>query len=191
MSKRKLNLAFKDMRDYFGNLNQSHPIHFFLSFDHEVYKFKNVTSANKFLRSFEINYNYYYFQIFDVLPFLYEINIQSIHLKTELNLNRFRLDLDFYINRTENFLKYSRIVDTPAREILNFYHTIDEQLIYFHKLYQKSNRNQYLLKSIKNNLLNINRLKNELDLFLENKTHLTKVPKEVLKTKKYRLLKIA
>ncbi len=191
MSKRKLNLEFTDIRQSFGYKNQSHPFQLFLSFEHQVFKFKNFTSANRFLNHFEVNYNHYYFEIFDLIPFLYKLNISSIHLKTNIQLYSLRKDLDFYINRTEDFLKYTRVVSTPAREILNFYYTIEEQMLYFLKLYQKSNRNQYLLKSIKNNILSLKRLKSDLDLFLDNKKSLIKVPKEALQTKNYKLLRIA
>jgi len=191
MSKRKLNLSFNDIRESFGNLNQSHPFEFFLSFDHEVFKFKSRTSANKFLNNFEINYNHFYFEIFDSISFLYLLNISSIHLKTNQDLHHHRTDLDFYVNRTEDFLKYRTPVNLPAREILNFFYLIEDQMFYFLKLYQKSNRNQYLLKSIKNSILSLKRLKVDLDSLLENTSSLSIVPKEALQTKKYRIMKIA
>ena len=191
MSKRKINLSFNDIRKSFGELNQSHPFEFFLSFDHEVFKFKTKSQAQKFLNNFEINYNYYYFELIDLIPFLYKLNISSIHLKTDQRLTNFRSDLSFQLERSEDFLKNYKVISLPAREILNLFHLLDDQLLFYLKLYQKSNRNQYLLKSIKNNILSMNRLKKDLDFFLSDKSNLVAVPKKVLELKKHYLLRIA
>lgn len=191
MSKRKINLSFNDIRKSFGELNQSHPFEFFLSFDHEVFKFKTKSQAQKFLNNFEINYNYYYFELIDLIPFLYKLNISSIHLKTDQRLTNFRSDLSFQLERSEDFLKNYKEISLPAREILNLFHLLDDQLLFYLKLYQKSNRNQYLLKSIKNNILSMNRLKKDLDFFLSDKSNLVAVPKKVLELKKHYLLRIA
>lgn len=192
MSKKKLKLRIIDIRELFGELNQSHPYQFFLGIGEKSFEFKSNNQSQVFLKKFEVSYNSLFNQFIQQIPKLYHLNISCISYKKKYNSLEFRNSLSYLIERYSDFLNYDEIIENPVREIENLYTEISEQYVKYIQSLSINNRSNHLLNQTYSDFQNTKRFISDFEKLISNKEGFKQVTKnELQKIKKLYFLKIA
>lgn len=192
MPKKKINLEYEDIRNSYGDLNQSHPFEFFLGIGNKSFAFKSNNQAKLFLAKFEKSYNNIYSQFIDHFSKLFELNVNTITYKKDFTSSNFRDSLNFYLDRYDTFVNTDTIVTNPTRELENVYIEVLEQYKAFIKVLSLSNRSSFLLNRTYTDYQNAKRLVKDYEILISDTKGLKLVTaKELIQLKKYNFLKIA